>query len=250
MNDKWGVMAMKDKLFLYCEEALDLKNAKLSDEYYYSSLPLCILDAVYSIGVRYTATRNVVLRYCQKYNLPTSRNMSPEYPPGESQHTISQLVENIELVGAESFACHVLNNLQRTSTVSGILKSEAVYLWAKIFKEHDIEVFHDISTIGKEVENKILKIKGQRSGISLSYFYMLSGNDNLCKPDRHILRFLSKGLHREIKDYSEAQAIMCDVTATLKEKYAHLSVRTLDHAIWVHMSNSDKEGKCLRRKKK
>jgi len=55
---------MNDNLLLYCEEVLNLKNARLSDSYYYSSLPLCILDAVYSIGVRYTSTKNAVLRYC------------------------------------------------------------------------------------------------------------------------------------------------------------------------------------------
>ena len=133
-----GAEGLTDKLLLYCEETLDLKNAKMDDGHYYSSLPLCILDAVYSRGVRYTAARNVVLRYCQKYKLPTFRSRTPEYPDRESQHTISQFIENLESVGAEHFAHHILNNLQRTSAVSGILKSEAVYLWAKIFREYGI----------------------------------------------------------------------------------------------------------------
>jgi hypothetical protein len=29
---------------------LKLSNARLGDEYYYSSLPLCVVDAIFSIG--------------------------------------------------------------------------------------------------------------------------------------------------------------------------------------------------------
>ena len=234
---------MTDKLFQYCEEKLDLKNAKPSNEYY-CSLPLCILDAVYSIGVRYAATRNVVSRYCKKYNLPDFRNKTSDYSSRESQHTVSQLIENIENVGAERFAADILNNLQRTSTRSGILKSEAVYFWAKIFKEYGVEVLQDVSIIDKKIENEILKIKGQKSGISLSYFYMLTGNDDLCKPDRHILRFLSEGLQREVKDLNEAQAIMCNIAKDLKEVHPHLSVRMLDHTIWAYMSSKGNKKIC------
>ena len=99
--------------------------------------------------------------------------------------------------------------------------------------------------IDKKIENKILEIKGQRSGISLSYFYMLSGNDDLCKPDRHILKFLSDGLQQEIKDPGNAQSIMRDTTTALKAKYAHLSVRMLDHTIWAYMSSRGKKGERL-----
>ena len=38
------------------DENFDLGNAKLPKEYFYSNLPLCVLDAIYSIGVRYTST--------------------------------------------------------------------------------------------------------------------------------------------------------------------------------------------------
>jgi len=173
--------------------------------------------------------------------LPTFHSSRRDYPHRESQHTVSQLIENIEGVGAEPFAYHILNNLQRTSAVSGILKSEAVYLWAKVFKAYGIEVFQDIAVINKNVENEILKIKGQKSGISLTYFYMLSGNDNFCKPDRHVLKFLSEGLQREIKDFSEAQAIMRGATVALKEKHPHLTTRMLDHTMWAYMSSRNKK---------
>jgi len=64
---------------------------------------------------------------------------------------------------------------------------------------------------------------------------MLSGNDDLCKPDRHILRFLSEGLQREVKDTNEAQTIMLDAVAALKDRHSHLTVRIQDHTIWKYM---------------
>jgi len=48
----------------HAERVLPLATASLGDDYHYQSLPLCVIDAVFSIGVRYSGTRNVVARYC------------------------------------------------------------------------------------------------------------------------------------------------------------------------------------------
>ncbi len=61
------------KLSEYCDRVLDLKNARLGDEYFYQSLPLCIIDAVFSIGVKYEGTRRTVIRYCDYFNLQRIR---------------------------------------------------------------------------------------------------------------------------------------------------------------------------------
>ena len=53
-----------DSLCVACESIFDLASAALSPSYYYDSLPYCIIDAVFSIGVRYTSTQNVVKSYC------------------------------------------------------------------------------------------------------------------------------------------------------------------------------------------
>ena len=41
-------------------------------------------------------------------------------------------------------------------------------------------------------ETEIMQIPGQKSGLSLRYFYMLAGDDSFAKPDRHVLRFIKK----------------------------------------------------------
>ena len=43
-----------DQLVDFCKNTLTLEDVKLGDEFYYQSLPLCVIDAVFSIGVRYS----------------------------------------------------------------------------------------------------------------------------------------------------------------------------------------------------
>src|SRR5205085_11775930 len=49
----------------YAGRVLPLATAALDAEYHYQSLPLCVIDAVFSIGVKYSGTRRVVARYCE-----------------------------------------------------------------------------------------------------------------------------------------------------------------------------------------
>lgn len=43
---------------------------EVAEEYGYASLPLCVIDSVFSIGVRYEGVRNVIERYCRRVRLP------------------------------------------------------------------------------------------------------------------------------------------------------------------------------------
>ena len=63
-----GKMRQK-KLYSACLN-LDLKGARLSDSYYYNSLPLCLIDAIYSIGVHYTSVENAVKNFCKNVDTP------------------------------------------------------------------------------------------------------------------------------------------------------------------------------------
>ena len=63
-----------------CREKLDLENIKLGDEYFYNSLPLCVIDAVFSIAVRYEVTCNVVNSFCRKIKINKLRPLKNNYP--------------------------------------------------------------------------------------------------------------------------------------------------------------------------
>lgn len=85
-----------DSLCTACESVLDLSSASLSASYYYDSLPHCVIDAVFSIGVKYTSTQNVVKNYCTYYGL---REYNTKQDNDGDTHTISQLVKHIESMG-------------------------------------------------------------------------------------------------------------------------------------------------------
>lgn len=66
---------MVDKLVNYCEDKLDLKNISLSNEYYYSSISNCLIDAIFSIGIKYSTTKIVIERFCKYINIDEYRKL-------------------------------------------------------------------------------------------------------------------------------------------------------------------------------
>lgn len=217
-----------------CQDKFNLDELSLSDAYYYNSLPLCVIDAVFSIGVRYTSTENAVKRYCAALGIQRVRSSDLE---GYDDHTVSDMLFAIEKYGIDESADVLFNNRQRTSTRSGILKSNAVFLFGQALKKDGIQSLRDYQESGISCtgEADIRAIPGQRSGISLQYFYMLAGRDDFCKPDRHILRFISSCVGETITT-SQAQHIMAETVADLIHQYPTLTVRSLDYAIWEYMA--------------
>lgn len=227
----------------YCDNILDLEAASLSDSYHYDSLPQCIIDAVFSIGVRYSSTKNTVKNYCDYFGL---REFSFEPDGLDDRHTVSELIENIESKGIKYCTDSIFCNHQRTSTRNGILKSEAVLQFAKILKRNKIETLSDIRVKGlpRIAENEIMQIPGQKSGLSLRYLYMLSGDTNYAKPDRHVLRFIENNTGF-CPGIDQAQNILSEAVELLKPRYNGLTVRALDHAIWDYMSNKKSRSKTV-----
>jgi hypothetical protein len=229
------------KLLESLRSKLDLSEPLNPEEYAYQSLPLCILDAVFSINAKYESTRNVVERYCHHYKLRQVRKDPLRLPPVEEQEPVSAFVEKISNLGPEKFAGMVLANRQRTSTKSGIMKSEAALRFAQVLKLHKVEYFQDVEKIqGKEdFENAVKAIPGQRTGITVRYFYMLAGSDDFVKPDRMILGFLKDQLGERLSQ-DEAQGILSEASDALKPQYPHLTTKTLDHHIWRYQRQQGK----------
>lgn len=219
----------------FLETEFDLDSIELPDEYYYTCLPLCLLDAVFSIGVTYLSTRNAVQRYCDEYNIPC---YDRENRGLNNPHTISNLIYNIETIGVDDFARNVVRNKQRTSSKNGILKAEAVLECARVFQKNGIEDLNDFrSKMNAAVAREYLEVKGQASGISLKYLNMLCGDEEMLKPDRHIIRFLNAYCHGPI-NIENAELIMKAILDSLIEKYPTLTMRKLDFIIWQYQSNS------------
>ena len=226
-----------------CEQIFELEKLALSESYSYASLPLCIIDAVFSIGVRYTSTQNAVSSYCRYFGI---NEYQSQCKTGEVPHTLSQMIEGLEKLGTSACADKVFCNHQRTSARNGILKADAVVKFAKVLQEQGIENLEDFRAIGlsEQVEQEIMRIPGQKSGLSLRYFYMLAGDDDYAKPDRHVLRFIKRhaGLSVGIQ---EAQELLQKTVGILKAKHPHMTVRLLDYAIWDYMAHGQHNEKVI-----
>jgi transcriptional regulator with XRE-family HTH domain len=219
----------------YAERVLPLATALLGEAYYYQSLPLCVIDAVFSIGVRYEGVQNVVARYCEYAKQPRVRRVREELPPVSEQEAISTFCDRPEQSDPTVMAEQVYKNRQRTSATNGILKADAVARFARCLRSHGIECLQDVPKVAKSerFEAEIKAIPGQGSGISLQYFWMLAGSDQFIKADRHVLAFLTSALSRPVT-VQEAGPLMIATCQLLVVKHPQLTPRLLDHEIWKY----------------
>jgi hypothetical protein len=197
---------------------LPLATARLGDEYFYQSLPLCVIDAVYSIGVRYSGVQRVVARYCERLGRRTFRAERRTLPPTHDQESIAAFCERTEEIGPAAMADAVFGNRQRTSSRAGVLKAEAAYRFAAALRVHGVNYFQDVPAAADDarLEADIRGIAGQGSGISLRYFFMLAGSDEFIKPDRMILRFLFSALGRQVSPVEAQSPPWSNPAATTK----------------------------------
>jgi hypothetical protein len=217
----------------FAEKALPLSDAVLHEAYYYRSLGLCVIDAIFSINARYSAVENVVARYCRHFSIERLRTNRECLPAVTDQEPVVLLRDRIVEVGPERFASEVLANRQRTSARSGILKAEAVCRLAQILSDHGVTYFQDVASVSDSAafERSVRTIPGQASGVSLQYFWMLAGSDNLVKPDRQIVRFAQRALGRDVAPAFAADCL-ARAAQLLQPKYPHLTPRLLDYEAW------------------
>jgi len=145
----------------------DLSIPMPAGEYEYSALPLCVTDAVFSLGVRYESTERTVRELCERYGWEMSRAAaSVELTIGDFLK-ILQPYEN----RWEEMARDVFRNHQRTSSKSGILKCEAVYKVGTIFQRfcaETIALFRHMldSGLHDDLRRAFTAVRGQGSGLS------------------------------------------------------------------------------------
>jgi len=212
---------------------LDLNSARDREEHLYHSLTFCLIDSVFSIGVRYEQVINAVERYRKCYGLKLDRMTSGPLPSKAEQEPMSILLRRINSIGSERFAAEVLRNKGRTSPRNGILKAEAVRRFAVVLVDHQVEYLQDLPRVigNDELERAVKEIPGQNSGISFRYFLMLAGRDDLIKPDRMVIRFFKGILGRDVKS-EECQDLLAGAVQVLKEKFPFISPALLDGLIW------------------
>lgn len=215
----------------YCLANLDLTQEPPQG---YKSVPLSALDAIFSIGIRYTTVCNIIERFCAKLELDWRT----------SRVTTSEVIAKIENVEMNTLTTEYLS-ANRTSSKNGILKAEAYRQALSVLKANKIESCSDVVQKANDntFESAFKAIPGQGSGVSLKYFYMLCGNEGLVKPDRHIIRFVSMALNRPTltnQELKEIPMLFEDACQLLKKEQFSITPRRIDYIIWDYMRQGKK----------
>lgn len=215
------------------EKIPDFRDDQLSESYFYQSLPLCMIDAVFSIGVRYKNAENVVDAWCNSQQSVWSKWRSSK----EVRHTIDGFLGIINGLAGDILSDKYFGgNRQRTSTKNGILKSDATVLYAKALKTAEVNDFNDIRDNEKatKARNLVSKIPGHSSGISFDYFQMLSGDDGFVKADRMICRFVAASAGLATVTPDQARSAVIGAANIFRRDSPHITPRLLDHIIWKY----------------
>jgi len=201
---------------------------------YPNSLALCAMDSLYSIGITYVATTNVLNRYCAHRRAVG----------GDPQcDTPSDLLKTFEEVGgSEQWATEIAGNKNRThSKPSAILKSELVRQAAVMLQElgfktpADVREAYAAEPSLSELKERWLALPSQRSGVSFDYFLILVGLQAV-KPDRMVIRFIKEQTGADARQLSTAA--VSQLVQEIAAEYP-TQVRKLDHVIWRYMTSKD-----------
>jgi hypothetical protein len=214
-----------------------LGNLDVVDDDWYSSLGLCVVDAVYSIGVRYESTTRTVGDFCRWAHWEECLAKAP------GEYSISEFVALLEPFNKdwEKIADEVFDNRQRTSTRGGILKAEAVFKFAKVLKQCGIEKYENVPPRGLEykVAVDIQNITGQGSGLSYKYFLMLAGNTREVKGDRMVTRFVGGAVGSCGISGDNAEDLVRAAASVLQAEHPKLTAASLDYLIWKYQRDQE-----------
>jgi hypothetical protein len=207
------------------------------EEFLRGHLSQCVLSAIYSLGSTSTAELNVVHNYTEWANLvPPNRPGRQTFLRIDQQQPLDTFISQIEQLGSHDFAKDVLHNLKPTGPLFGILNSECCLLFAKVLVQYGVQYFQDLSNVvGVPVfEKEVRKINGLRSGKGLAYFYMMAGQEQYIKVDRHVERFLAETVGHKMSNKA-AQELVVAVAAQIG-----LTPREVDNMIWASRTGGER----------
>jgi hypothetical protein len=221
----------------FSHRVLGLESAEAPAGYH--DLPLCVIDAVFSVGMTYTATRNVVLSFiawAQRQGTPLA-DEGLRAGHDRPECSVSEVLALLASRSDEELTTVIFSNSNRTSSKSGILKARASVQALDVLRDREIDVGRQLLGAVHDAELKIAwrQVRGQGSGISWRYLLMNAGHEGV-KPDRMIVRFVSEGLERDVSP-AEAEDLMIAAHELLQREHPSLTLRTFDHAAWKYARN-------------
>jgi hypothetical protein len=202
---------------------------------YRSSLALCAMDSIWSIGIKYKTVENVLDLYLKDRGFT-----------GLSQSQMCTDTPRDFLSWCESFGGHNnhetvaerLNNKNRTSSTNGVLKASAVVKACELLTQEGIDTTDSLLQHSEAFKHKWLhEISGQRSGISWKYLLMLAGSPGV-KPDRMVMRFMER---HSVQESLDAHEFVHELLTAIND--SRITATDIDHRIWtIERSRQDNNG--------
>jgi hypothetical protein len=226
------------KLADAADEKLCLSNVILSNAYYYQSLPFCIIDSIFSVGVRYGQVEKVICHFSKFTNWQPFRKHGSDFPEVGEQKTTDGFLAKYNAVKIPKIDLFNNSCYANPSASSPILKADLVGLFADALAKAKIQTFQDFAKVHDpdKLDQTLRELPSLRSGVVVRYFRMLAGDEKQVKPDRMIRGFINDAIGKEL-DPDKAAELVQDSCELLKMKYKNLTPRLLDHAIWKFQRN-------------
>lgn len=196
--------------------------------YCYKSLPICIIDCIYSLRARYNSvTVPIVERYADAF-------LSGDKTSTNNDDNLTGFIKNLTTPSLEYFADNIAKNHQ----ILGRVPKERVCLdIAETLQRLGIETFEDFQNYPskEKLADAIKSVKGMGNA-GVNYLFMLTGDDDKSKPDVHIHHCIAEACGEDVSD-KECQEIIEEASGILRQDYPSLTVRKLDGVIWRDFSS-------------
>lgn len=222
-----------DDLACFSARVLDLAAAHEPAGYY--DLPMCVIDAVFSVGMTYSATRNAVVSFVSWAQAQGAPVADEGFRADDrAEYSVSDAIGHLGERSDEDLTSEVFSNSNRTSSTSGILKARASVDALNVLRDHDIDYRHQLlaAARNRDLKDAWRDVHGQSSGISWRYLLMNAGHEGV-KPDRMIVRFVAAAVERDVSA-NEAGDLMVSAHMRLQQDHPQLTLRAFDHAAWQH----------------
>ena len=210
-----------NKLVSYCKDNLELTQPAPRG---YESAPICALDSVFSLGIKYATVENVLNLFLLHFNLTV-----------DTKITTSEVLSIIDPFSAEELSVILQNNNRTDTHKNSLLKTAAYKQFLEVMREHGVETREDIvnAVNNQDFKDDIMAIRGQTQGTSLDYLFILARVDNYVKYDRHVQRFVQNGTELENVGKAQGVRLVREAAKVLSETdYPGMTARHLDHIIW------------------
>lgn len=201
-------------------------------EYGYANLPLCLVDAVFSLREPYSQVRCTVVRFGRYWdaNFGPPRAGSPEL-------MLSTFTTVVEVLPAEQLARDMFQDAHKAPGCRELFKAAVVVDLAQRLCSAGIETREDV--LMEEHQTALHEAVTNTRGIGpvgLRYLRMLCGDEDEAKPDVWILRFLQEDVLTRHVSEDEAVGLLRAATEIIRADVPWLTLRAVDHAVWLRKS--------------